>query len=129
MLGLAAGGATARFVRNGLLDTLGEEYIRTARARGLTPRRILWRHALRQAATPLVQIAGLSLPFMLSGALIVEVIFAWPGVGRLAYDAVLARDTPVVLATTCLTGVLVVAGSLLADLAQAALDPRTRDAA
>ncbi len=128
VLGLAAGGATARFVRNGMLDALSEEHIRAARARGLTPRRILWRHALRQAATPLVQIAGLSLPFLLSGALIVEVIFGWPGVGRLTYEAVLARDTPVVLATTCLTGALVVAGSLLADLLQAALDPRTRDA-
>jgi peptide/nickel transport system permease protein len=128
ILGLAAGGATSRFVRNGLLDSLGEEFVRTARAKGLTRRRIVWLHALRNAATPLVQIFGLSLPFLLSGALIVEVVFSWPGVGRLAYNSVLARDYPVVLATTALSGLLVIAGSLLADLLQMALDPRLRDA-
>ena len=127
VLGLAAGGATARFVRSGLLDTLGEEFVRTARAKGLTRRRIVWLHALRNAATPLVQIFGLSLPFLLSGALIVEVVFSWPGVGRLAFDSVQARDYPVVLATTALSGGLVIAGSLLADLLQLALDPRLRD--
>ena len=127
VLGLAAGGGTARFVRNGLLDTLGEEFVRTARAKGLTRRRIVWVHALRNAATPLVQILGLSLPFLLSGALIVEVVFSWPGVGRLAYNSVQARDYPVVLATTALSGLLVIVGSLLADLLQMALDPRLRD--
>ena len=128
VLGLAAGGATARFVRNGLLDTLGEEFVRTARAKGLTGRRIVWLHALRNAATPLVQILGLSLPFLLSGALVVEVVFSWPGIGRLAYNSVMARDYPVVLATTALSGFLVIAGSLLADLLQMALDPRLRHA-
>ena len=129
VLGLGAGGATARFVRNGLLDNLGEEFVRTARAKGLTRRRIVWLHALRNAATPLIQILGLSLPFLLSGALIVEVVFSWPGVGRLAYNSVMARDYPVVLATTALSGLLVILGSLLADLLQMALDPRVRDAA
>ena len=128
VLGLAAGGATARFVRNSLLDTLGQEFVRTARAKGLTRRRVVWLHALRNAATPLVQILGLSLPFLLSGAVVVEVVFSWPGVGRLAYNSVLARDYPVVLATTALSGLLVVLGSLLADLLQVALDPRLRDA-
>ena len=128
VLGLAAGGATARFVRNSLLDTLGEEFVRTARAKGLSGRRIVWLHALRNAATPLVQILGLSLPFLLSGAVVVEVVFSWPGVGRLAFNSVMARDYPVVLATTALSGVLVILGSLLADLLQMALDPRLRDA-
>ena len=127
VLGLAAGGATARFVRNGLLDNLGEDFVRTARAKGLTARRIVWLHALRNAATPLVQILGLSLPFLLSGALVVEVVFSWPGVGRLAFNSVQARDYPVVLATTALSGALVIVGSLLADLLQLALDPRLRD--
>jgi peptide/nickel transport system permease protein len=127
VLGLAAGGATARFVRNGLLDNLGEEFVRTARAKGLTRRRIVWLHALRNAATPLLQILGLSLPFLLSGALIVEVVFSWPGVGRLAFNSALARDYPVVLATTGLSGLLVIVGSLVADLLQLALDPRLRD--
>ncbi len=101
--------------------------MRTARAKGLTRRRIVWLHALRNAATPLVQILGLSLPFLLSGALVVEVVFSWPGVGRLAYNAVRAGDYPVVLATTAVSGALVVAGSLAADLLQLALDPRVRD--
>lgn len=129
VLGLAAGGATARYVRNGLLDSLGEEFVRTARAKGLTRRRIVWLHALRNAATPLVQIFGLSLPFLLSGALVVEVVFSWPGLGRLTYNSVMARDYPVVLATTALSGALVILGSLVADLLQMALDPRLRDAA
>ncbi len=129
VLGLAAGGATARFVRNGLLDNLGADFVRTARAKGLTRRRIVWLHALRNAATPLAQIIGLSLPFLLSGALIVEVVFSWPGVGRLTYDSVMQRDYPVVLATTALSGLLVIVGSLLADLLQMALDPRLRDGA
>lgn len=129
VLGLAAGGATARYVRNGLLDNLGEEFVRTARAKGLTRRRIVWLHALRNAATPLIQIFGLSLPFLLSGALIVEVVFSWPGIGRLAFNSVMARDYPVVLATTALSGLLVIAGSLLADLLTMALDPRLRDGA
>ncbi len=127
VLGLAAGGATARFVRASLLDTLGEEFVRTARAKGLSRRRIVWLHALRNAATPLVQILGLSLPALLSGALIVEVVFSWPGVGRLAFTSVMARDYPVVLATTALSGALVILGSLAADLLQMALDPRLRD--
>jgi peptide/nickel transport system permease protein len=127
VLGLAAGGATARFVRAGLLDTMGEEFVRTARAKGLSGRRIVWLHALRNAATPLVQILGLSLPSLLSGALIVEVVFSWPGIGRLAFTSVMARDYPVVLATTALGGALVVLGSLAADLLQMALDPRVRD--
>ncbi len=127
VLGLAAGGATARYVRNGLLDVFGEEFVRTARAKGLSRRRVVWFHALRNAATPLTQILGLSLPFLLSGALVVEVVFSWPGVGRLTYNAVLARDYPLVLATTALGGLLVIAGTLLADLSQAALDPRVRD--
>jgi peptide/nickel transport system permease protein len=73
-----------------------------------------------------VQLLGLSLPFLLSGSLIVEVVFSWPGLGRLAWESVLARDYPVILATTALSGVLVIAGNLLADLCQAGLDPRVR---
>ena len=126
ILAAAAAGATVRFARNSLLEVLETDYIRTARAKGLSESRVLWIHALRNAATPLIQLVGLSLPFLLSGALIVEVVFSWPGIGRLTWEAVQARDYPIILATTALSGALVILGSLLADLGQAALDPRVR---
>ena len=83
-------------------------------------------HALRNAAGPLVQLFGLSLPTLLSGALVIEVVFSLPGMGRITYEAIRAQDFPVVLASTALTAILVVLGTLLADLLQAALDPRLR---
>lgn len=126
VLGLAAAGGTARFARNSLLEELGQDYIRTARAKGLTETRVVWIHALRNAATPILQLFGLSLPLLLSGALVVEVVFSWPGLGRLTFDSILSRDYPVVLATTALTGVLVVFGNLLADVLQGVMDPRVR---
>lgn len=126
VLAAATAGATARFARNSLLEELRQDYVRTARAKGLSENRVVWIHALRNAATPLVQLIGLSLPFLLSGSLIVEVVFSWPGMGSLAYHSVMARDYPVVLAVTALSGVLVVGGNLLADLLQAGLDPRVR---
>ena len=128
VLGLGSAGAVARFLRAGLLDVLEQDFIRTARAKGLSEGRVLWAHALRNAAAPLVQLFGLSLPLLLSGALVVEVVFSWPGVGRLTYEAILTRDYPVILATTALTAILVVAGNLIADVAQALIDPRVRHA-
>jgi len=128
VLGLGSAGAVVRFVRTSLLEVSGEAFILAARARGLTPRRVVWVHALRKAAVPLIQVFGLSLPFLLSGSLVIEVIFSWPGVGRVSYDAILARDYPLVLAGTALTAALVVAGNLLADLLHAAVEPRVRRA-
>jgi peptide/nickel transport system permease protein len=128
VLAVSNAGGLARFVRNSMIEALSQDYIRTARAAGVSERRIVWRHALRNTLPPLIQILGLQLPMLLSGSLVIEVVFAWPGVGRLAYDAILSRDYPVVLATTALAGVLVVAGNLLADLLQAAADPRVRRA-
>ena len=103
-----------------------QDYSRTARASGLSARAVLLRHALPAALGPLIQIVGMSFPLLLSGALAVEVVFAWPGVGRVAYLAVATRDYPVILAATALAAVAVVVGSLLADLAHAAVDPRAR---
>ncbi len=127
VLAAAAAGATVRFTRNSLLEVLSHDYIRTARAKGLSESRVVWVHALRNAATPLIQLVGLSLPFLLSGSLVVEVVFSWPGMGRLAWESVLAGDYPVILATTALSGILVIAGNLIADLGQAILDPRIRE--
>jgi peptide/nickel transport system permease protein len=126
VLGLAGAAGTARFMRSSMLEVLQQEYMRTARAKGLHPWRVLLKHGLRNAAIPLVTLAGLSLPFLLSGAVVTEWIFAWPGMGRVTVEAMLGRDVPVILATTLLSGALVVLGSLLADLAYAWLDPRIR---
>lgn len=125
---LAAGGiaSTARYTRASLLETLSQEYVRAARARGLGERSIVLRHALRNALTPVATLLGLSLPALVGGALLVETIFSWPGMGRLAMLAVATRDYPVIQATTALSAVLVVGGSLLADLLCARLDPRYR---
>ncbi len=127
-LGLAQAGGAARFVRASLLDVMGRDYIRTARAKGLPERRVVWVHGMRGALVPVIQLLALSVTGLLSGALITEVVFAWPGLGRVTYDAILARDSPVLLATTAISAVLVVGCNLVADLLHAAADPRVRDA-
>jgi peptide/nickel transport system permease protein len=126
VLALVGAGGTARFVRAAMIEALGQDFVRTARAKGLTERRVAWRHAFPVAAGPLVQLVGLQLPALVSGALVIEVVFAWPGIGRVAYDGLLARDVPLVLATTALTAAMVVIGSLVADLLHAWIDPRLR---
>jgi peptide/nickel transport system permease protein len=105
---------------------LGHEYVRTARAKGLTESAILVRHAWRDALLPVVSLLGIALPFLLTGAVLIETVFAWPGLGKLAADAISARDYPLVLATTLLATSAVVAGSLAADVLTAAVDPRVR---
>lgn len=125
-LGLAMAGATVRFVRNQMIEVLEEDYIRTARAKGLSERRVIWVHAMRNVMVPIVQLFGLSLPFLLNGSLVLEVVYSWPGLGRTTFQAILARDYPVILAATALTAVLVIVGNLLADLLHAAIDPRVR---
>jgi peptide/nickel transport system permease protein len=126
VLGLASAAAMTRFVRAGLLQALGQEFIRAARARGLGGRRVMFAHALRNALIPVINLIGLSLPILISGSLVTEVVFAWPGMGRLTYEAIRAQDISVVLATTLLATLLVLIGSLAADLAMAAVDPRIR---
>jgi peptide/nickel transport system permease protein len=128
VLGLQGAARIARFVRGSLLEVLGRDYINTARAKGLSERRVVWVHGMRNALLPLIQVFALSLSGLLSGALVVEVVFAWPGLGRLTFEAVLDRDYPVVLATTALSALLVVGANLLADLLQGWADPRLRDA-
>src|SRR5881394_3828756 len=121
-------GGAARFARGAMLDTLSQPFITTARAKGLVPRQVIARHALRNALTPIVTLLGLSLPALFSGAVFIEAVFAWPGVGRILVEAVQARDYPVVMAATTVSAVLVVAGNLLADILAAWLDPRVRSA-
>lgn len=127
---LALGGLSmatiSRITRSSLLEVLGQEYVKVARAKGLQERTVLFRHAMRNAAIPVVTLVALELGVLLSGAIIVETIFAWPGIGRLAIDAILARDFPVVQATVFLASVIYIAINLLTDLLYTVLDPRIR---
>ncbi|RKZ16981.1 diguanylate cyclase [bacterium] len=120
---------TARYLRASLDEALAQDYIMAARARGLTERTILWRHALPNALLPLVTLIGLHLPFLLGGAVVVEVVFGWPGMGRVTVEALWARDYPVIVGTTLLSAITVVAGSLLADILYRRVDPRVRPGA
>ena len=118
----------ARLTRSTVLDALGEEYVLTARAKGLGALRVIGKHALRNAAIPVVTLAGLEVGQLLGGAVIVETIFAWPGLGRLTVQALLNRDFPVVLAAVFVTSVTYTLINLVVDLAYGWLDPRVRAA-
>ncbi len=124
VLGVASAAGTARYMRNRLLEVLNEEYVLSARARGFRERVVILKHALRNALIPIVTIYGLALPFLLGGAVIIETIFAWPGMGRMAVEAVTGRDYPLIMATTTVAAVLTVLGNLLADITYASVDPR-----
>ena len=115
-----------RLVRSGMLDVLGEDYIRTARAKGLQERRVIVRHALRNILIPLVTVVGLQLGALFGGAVITESIFAWPGVGRLALQAINARDYPLVQASVLFISVVYVFLNLAVDIIYVYLDPRIR---
>src|SRR5262249_38902819 len=106
------------------LGALSEQYVSAARARGLPEKWVVLRHAVRNALIPIVTIYGLQLPFLVGGAAVVEKIFAWPGMGALAVDAVGARDYPVILATSMMGAILVILGNLLADVMYSIVDPR-----
>lgn len=114
----------ARLQRSALLDRLGAEWIRTATAKGVAPRAVFRRHAWRTALGPVVTLAGLALPVLLGGAVFIEHVFAWPGMGQLAAGAVAARDYHLVVGCVLVSTVMVVAGSLVADTLSARLDPR-----
>jgi peptide/nickel transport system permease protein len=119
-------GGTARYVRGAMLDVQGAPYVAIARAKGLSARQVTLRHVLRNALIPVLTLLGLSLPALFSGAVFIEAIFAWPGVGRIMVDAVGARDYPVIMAATAVSAALVVLGNLLAELLAVWADPRLR---
>jgi peptide/nickel transport system permease protein len=125
-LGYAGLAYVSRFVRATLLDNAAVEVARGARARGLSELAVLCRHGLRQAAIPMLTLAGFLIPGLLGGSVVVETVFAIPGLGRLFADAAFRRDLPVVMALTLLSGVATVVGILIADLAYAVADPRVR---
>ena len=125
-LGVVMVATWSRYTRASMLEVIGEDYIRTALAKGVSSAAIVFKHALKNALIPLVTLAGLQLPLVFSGALVTETVFTWPGMGRLFVDSIGYRDYPVLMGILMLTAMLVVAGNLVADLLYAVIDPRVR---
>ena len=123
-LALYAIGRITRMVRSGMLEVMGSDYVRTARAKGLPERAVIWRHTLRNASIPVVTLIGLEFAALLSGTFIVETVFAWPGLGRLAINAVYQRDFPVVQGAVLISAIVFVLVNLGVDLLYGKLDPR-----
>jgi peptide/nickel transport system permease protein len=126
-LGIGSAAGVARYMRGSMLEVIHQDFIRTARAKGLSERTVIFKHALRNALIPIITLVGLYLPFLLSGAVLVETIFAWPGMGRAIVEAILARDYPMVMATSFVIAAIVVLGNLLSDVLYAVVDPRIRN--
>jgi peptide/nickel transport system permease protein len=127
VLGATAGIAMlSRYVRSQMLEVEGQDYVRTARAKGLPPEEVHYKHALRNALLPFVTMFGLILPGLISGSVIIESIFSWPGIGRMAFEAILARDYPIILTVNFVTAVLVLIGTFISDLLYMVVDPRIR---
>lgn len=115
-----------RYIRGQMLEVIRQDYIRTAKAKGLKERAVIFRHALRNALLPLVTLFGLTIPTFFSGALIVETIFAWPGIGLLTFEAAVKRDYPVIMGTVMFSATMVILGNLLSDIGYSLLDPRIK---
>jgi peptide/nickel transport system permease protein len=124
VLALVSTAVWSRYMRSSMLDVINQDFVRTARAKGVPERRILMTHVLRNALLPMITITGLHVPSLLSGALVTETVFTWPGMGRLFLDSISYRDYPVVMGILMFTAVMVLLGSLLADLLYGVADPR-----
>ena len=116
----------SRFVRSNMMEVMQQDYIRTARAKGVPPGRVIVHHAFRNTLIPLVTLIGLSLPALLSGSVILEQIFTWPGMGRLFFESIRERDYPTIMGLTLMFSLLTLASQLLADILYALVDPRVR---
>ncbi len=125
-LGLGGAATLMRQTRSAMLEVMGEDYIRTARAKGLAERRVVWLHALKNSLLPVVTILGIRLGHIIGGAVIIETMFSWPGVGRLAVTALKASDYPVVQVVVVMSAIVILVANLLTDIAYAYLDPRIR---
>lgn len=126
ILGLTGAGPLTRYVRGSLIDELSADYVRTAEAKGAAPARVVTRHALRNSLIPLITIIMINIPQMLAGAVVLEQVFAWPGMGQLAVRAVTAQDYPVIVGFALYVAALVLICNLIADIAYAAVDPRVK---
>lgn len=125
---LAIGGIAllSRYVRSQMIEVISQDFVRTARAKGLEEQTVVYRHALRNALLPFITMFGLMLPGLIGGAVIIEQIFAWPGIGRLGYEAILARDYPLILTINFIAAAVTLAGTFLSDILYAIADPRIR---
>lgn len=128
VLSLQNTGVVMRYTRSGMLEVIHQDYIRTARSKGLRERLIIFRHALRNALIPVITLAGVQFPFLLGGAIITEQIYNWPGMGRLVVEAINQRDYPTIMGLNLLAAVMVIFGNLFADVMYSVVDPRIRHA-
>ena len=125
-LGLAGGGWYSRMMRSSMIEILRQDYIRTARAKGMSERRVMLVHALRNAILPVIAMIGLDVGIFMSGVVVVENVFGWPGIGQLMWQAIQSLDIPIIMGVTTVAALFIVAGNLLADLAAPLIDPRIR---
>lgn len=125
-LGLGGAAFYARIARTAMLDELGLDYVRTARAKGATERRVAWRHAFRNAMPPILSQVGLDLGLFLGGVIVIESVFSWPGIGKLAIDAISAEDIPMLMGTVLFATLAIVIANLMVDIVIAIVDPRVR---
>ena len=123
-LALVLTAGIARYMRGSMLEVIRQDYVRTARAKGLAEHVVVFKHALRNALIPIITLVGLYIPVLFSGTVFIEVVFAWPGMGRTIYDAILQRDYPLVMAGSFFFAVMVVVANLIADILYAVVDPR-----
>ncbi|HSW35570.1 MAG TPA: ABC transporter permease [Candidatus Limnocylindrales bacterium] len=126
VLSCASTASFVRYIRSSMLEVIRQDYVRTARAKGLSEKVVIYKHALRNALIPVITILGLSLPYLFSGAILTEVVFAWPGMGSLSVEAVMTRDYPLLMGINLILAMLVILGNLLADIFYAVVDPRIR---
>jgi peptide/nickel transport system permease protein len=125
-LGIAGGGWYSRMMRSSMVDVLRQDYIRTARAKGLSERNVLFVHAFRNAVLPIVAMIGLDVGIFMSGVVVVESVYGWPGIGQLMWQAIQDRDIPIIMGVTLTAAIFIVVGNLLADLVAPLIDPRIR---
>lgn len=116
----------SRYMRTATLEVINQDFVKTARAKGLSPRRVLMKHVVGNALIPMITLAGLQLPTLLGGALVTETVFTWPGMGRLFLDSLGYSDYPVIMGLLMFSAILVIIGNLAADLVTAFVDPRIR---
>jgi peptide/nickel transport system permease protein len=116
----------SRLLRGNLLEVMGEDYIRTARAKGLPERRVIWRHGVRSAITPVVTVLGLDIGVLLGGAVLTETVFDIPGIGRLNYNAIVNNDIPIVQGTVLIAAMFIIVANIVVDVLYAYLDPRVQ---
>ena len=126
MSAIAGTAVLSRYVRSQMSEVLHQDYMRTARAKGLPEDQVIYRHGLRNALLPFITMFGLTIPALIGGSVIFEQIFSWPGMGRLGYEAILARDFPIILTLNFMTAVLVLVGTLVSDILYAVVDPRIK---